>query len=60
MAIPQLPKPRAFAQQQGNQLAQPWVIKREAMAASASNTPFDGQPAQVRVTALYMGGVAVG
>ena len=38
----------------------PWVIKREAMAASASNTPFDGQPAQGRVTALYKGGVAVG
>ncbi|NVD45390.1 dihydroorotase [Qipengyuania atrilutea] len=37
----------------------PWIIKREAMAASASNTPFDGQPAQGRVTALYKGGVAV-
>ena len=38
----------------------PWVIKREAMAASASNTPFAGQPAQGRVIALYKGGVAIG
>lgn len=38
----------------------PWIIDRRKMAASAGNTPFDGQPTQGRVTALYKGGVAVG
>ena len=38
----------------------PWIISSERMAASAGNTPFDGQPVQGRVTALYKGGVRVG
>jgi len=38
----------------------PWVISSARMAASAGNTPFDGQPVQGRVTALYKGGVAIG
>lgn len=37
----------------------PWVISSARMAASAGNTPFDGQPAQGRVMALYKGGVAI-
>lgn len=38
----------------------PWVIDSRMMAATAGNTPFDGQPTQGRVTALYKGGVPVG
>ena len=38
----------------------PWVVDSAKMAASAGNTPFDRQPAQGRVTALWKGGVAVG
>lgn len=38
----------------------PWVVDSREMAASAGNTPFDRQPAQGRVTALYKGGVSVG
>ncbi|AZI36703.1 putative dihydroorotase [Caenibius tardaugens NBRC 16725] len=38
----------------------PWIISSDRMAASAGNTPFDGQPVQGRVTALYKGGVRVG
>lgn len=38
----------------------PWVVDRRKMAATADNTPFDGQPTQGRVTALFKGGVAVG
>ncbi|OCC25290.1 dihydroorotase [Croceicoccus estronivorus] len=38
----------------------PWVISSARMAASAGNTPFDGQPVQGRVTALFKGGVAIG
>lgn len=38
----------------------PWVISSRRMAASAGNTPFDGQPVQGRATALYKGGVAIG
>ncbi|MDD3798316.1 MAG: dihydroorotase [Novosphingobium sp.] len=38
----------------------PWIISSARMAASAGNTPFDGQPVQGRVTALYKGGVAIG
>jgi dihydroorotase len=38
----------------------PWVVDRRKMEASAGNTPFDGQPTQGRVAALYKGGVAVG
>ena len=38
----------------------PWVVDRRKMAATADNTPFDGQPTQGRVTALFKGGVGVG
>lgn len=38
----------------------PWVVDSDRMAATAGNTPFDGQPAQGRVTALFKGGVKVG
>ncbi|HEY7807486.1 MAG TPA: dihydroorotase [Croceibacterium sp.] len=39
---------------------QPWVVDSARMAASAGNTPFDRQPAQGRVIALWKGGVPVG
>lgn len=35
----------------------PWVVDRRKMEAAARNTPFDGQPTQGRVTALFKGGV---
>lgn len=38
----------------------PWIVDSRRMAASAGNTPFDGQPAQGRVGALYKGGIKVG
>ena len=38
----------------------PWVVDSDKMAASAGNTPFDKQPVQGRVTAVWKGGVAVG
>ena len=38
----------------------PWVVDSAKMAASAGNTPFDGQPVQGRVTGLWKGGVRVG
>ncbi|RDC59223.1 Dihydroorotase [Alteripontixanthobacter maritimus] len=38
----------------------PWIVDTDRMAASAGNTPFDGQPMQGRVTALFKGGVQVG
>ena len=38
----------------------PWVVDSARMAASAGNTPFDRQPVQGRVTALWKGGVTVG
>lgn len=38
----------------------PWIVQSAKMEASAGNTPFDGQPAQGRVTALYKGGVRIG
>lgn len=38
----------------------PWIVQSSRMAATAGNTPFDGQPVQGRVTALYKGGVPVG
>ena len=38
----------------------PWVVDSARMAASAGNTPFDTQPVQGRVTALWKGGVPVG
>jgi len=37
----------------------PWVVDSARMAASAGNTPFDKQPVQGRVTALWKGGKAV-
>ncbi len=37
----------------------PWVVDSGEMAATAGNTPFDGQPTQGRVVALYKGGVAI-
>lgn len=37
----------------------PWIIQSEKMAATAGNTPFDGQPTQGRVVGLLKGGVAV-
>jgi dihydroorotase len=38
----------------------PWVVDSGKMAASAGNTPFDRQPVQGRVIALWKGGVPVG
>jgi dihydroorotase len=35
----------------------PWVVDRTKMAATAGNTPFDKQPTQGRVVALYKGGM---
>lgn len=35
----------------------PWIVDSARMAASAGNTPFDGQPVQGRATALWKGGV---
>jgi len=37
----------------------PWVVDGREMAATAGNTPFDRQPTQGRVVALYKGGVAL-
>ena len=37
----------------------PWIIERGSMAASASNTPFDGQPTQGRALALFKGGALI-
>lgn len=37
----------------------PWIVDTDKMAASAGNTPFDGQPMQGRVEALWKGGVRV-
>ncbi len=38
----------------------PWVVDSARMAASAGNTPFDRQPVQGRVIALFKGGAEVG
>ncbi len=38
----------------------PWIVSSARMQAAAGNTPFDGQPVQGRVTALWKGGVHVG
>lgn len=40
-------------------LERPWVVDSREMAATAGNTPFDRQPTQGRVVALYKGGVAL-
>ncbi len=37
----------------------PWIVDSDRMAASAGNTPFDKQPVQGRVMALFKGGAAV-
>jgi dihydroorotase len=37
----------------------PWVVDSAKMAASAGNTPFDRQPVEGRVTALWKGGVRI-
>ena len=37
----------------------PWIVDSNKMAASAGNTPFDKQPVQGRVTALWKGGAAI-
>ena len=37
----------------------PWIIDSRRMEAQAGNTPFDRQPAQGRVTALWKGGVRI-
>lgn len=37
----------------------PWIVDRRKMAATADNTPFDAQPTQGRVTALFKGGVKI-
>jgi dihydroorotase len=37
----------------------PWIVNSDKMAASAGNTPFDRQPVQGRVTALFKGAVQV-
>jgi len=38
----------------------PWIVDSDRMAASAGNTPFDKQPVQGRVLALFKGGAKVG
>lgn len=38
----------------------PWIVDSTRMAATAGNTPFDRQPTQGRVLALYKGGMAIG
>ncbi len=35
----------------------PWIVDSSRMAATAGNTPFDGQPTQGRVLALIKGGM---
>ncbi|TIX51259.1 dihydroorotase [Alteraurantiacibacter aquimixticola] len=37
----------------------PWVVDARRSEAQAGNTPFDRQPVQGRVTALWKGGVAI-
>jgi dihydroorotase len=38
----------------------PWIVDSDKMAAAAGNTPFDKQPVQGRVVALFKGGMPVG
>lgn len=38
----------------------PWIVDSRRMAAAAGNTPFDRQPVQGRVIALFKGGAKVG
>jgi dihydroorotase len=37
----------------------PWIVDSARMAATAGNTPFDRQPVQGRVTALFKGGARI-
>jgi dihydroorotase len=37
----------------------PWIVDSDKMAASAGNTPFDKQPVQGRVAALFKGGAEI-
>jgi dihydroorotase len=37
----------------------PWIVDSTRMAAAAGNTPFDRQPVQGRVTALFKGGARI-
>lgn len=37
----------------------PWIVDSAKMAAAAGNTPFDRQPVQGRVLALFKGGIAL-
>lgn len=37
----------------------PWIVDSDKMAASAGNTPFDKQPVQGRVVALFKGGSTI-
>ena len=37
----------------------PWIVDSDKMAASAGNTPFDKQPVQGRVVALFKGGAEI-
>jgi len=37
----------------------PWIVNSQKMAAAAGNTPFDGQPMQGRVTALFKSGAQI-
>lgn len=37
----------------------PWIVDSDKMAAAAGNTPFDKQPVQGRVIALFKGGMQV-
>ncbi|EIZ78577.1 dihydroorotase [Novosphingobium sp. Rr 2-17] len=37
----------------------PWIVNTDKMAATAGNNPFDRQPVQGRVVALFKGGVGI-
>jgi len=37
----------------------PWIVDSDKMAAAAGNTPFDKQPVQGRVLALFKGGAEI-
>lgn len=37
----------------------PWIVDSDRMAAAAGNTPFDKQPVQGRVSALFKGGARI-
>lgn len=39
--------------------AAPWIVDSRKMEAAAGNTPFDRQPVEGRVTALWKGGVSI-